>query len=172
LSNMAASASGGTYRIAANDTGNLLNKARTYGPSSEGEMVIMEVAGDGEGKGIPVIDPDDSDTITIEGTTDENGEEVTPTDDTEVQAIKAVPQDHQSWTNSVRYSTDSFTFGLDDARLEYGNLYKSDTTVDTSNYGHLAASAKWKPTAHWEYQLSARSDWYYQTGDPDVNELK
>ena len=171
-SNTAVLASGAIHRVAANGSETLLNEAPAQAPSSEEGMVIIEAADTGEGEVIPMIDPDDSDTITIEGTTIDTGEEITPTDNTGRVAIEAVPQDQQSWKDAFRYSTDRFTFGLDEARLEYGNLYKSNTTVDTSDYGHLAASAKWQPTPRWETQLSARSDWYYQTGDPDVNELK
>ena len=170
-SNTAMPVSGTTHRIATNGTETLLSDALAQAPSTEEEMVIIKAAGSTEGKGILVIDPGDQDTISIEGTTIETDDEITPTNEG-VQAIEAVPQDQQPWKNAFRYSTDRFTFGLDEARLEYGSLYKSDTTVDTSNYGHLVASAKWQPNPRWETQLSPRGDWYYQTGDPDVNEVK
>ena len=76
----------------------------------------------------------------------------------------------RGWTDRLRYGQDDFSIGLDQLRLEYGNLYKSDATADTSNYGHLAISANWKPSSRWETQLSGRLDWYHQTGDPEVDE--
>ena len=96
-SNTAVPVSDATHRIATNGAGTLPNEASAQAPSSEEGMVIIEAADSGEGEVIPMIDPDDSDTITIEGTTIDTGEEITPTDNTGVEAIEAVPQDRQSW---------------------------------------------------------------------------
>ena len=77
-----------------------------------------------------------------------------------------------SWTDHLRYKQDNFSLGVDKAWLEYGNFYGSQSSVDTSNYGHLAVSAEWNPTSAWETRLAARVDWYKETGEPGTNEVE
>jgi hypothetical protein len=92
--------------------------------------------------------------------------------DTEEPEVATGLQDHSSWTDYTRYHNGRFSIGLDKARLEYGNLYQSKSSVNTSNYGHLAISAEWNPDPAWEMRLGGRIDWYDQTGDPTVDEVE
>ncbi len=62
--------------------------------------------------------------------------------------------------------------GIDDARLEYGNLWRSGSEADNTLYGKLAASANWRPEAAWELQLAGRIDGYHQGGGDSVSTLK
>jgi len=80
-------------------------------------------------------------------------------------------QDSPSWTDYTRYENGRFSIGLDKARLEYGNLYQSKSSVNTTNYGHLALSAEWNPDSAWETRFGGRIDWYDQTGSPSVDEV-
>ena len=88
--------------------------------------------------------------------------------DTEDPAVETGLQDSSSWTDYTRYQNGRFSIGLDKARLEYGNLYQSKSSVNTSNYGHLAFSSQWKQNKNWEIRLGGRIDWYDQTGNPQL----
>ena len=94
------------------------------------------------------------------------------TDSVEIQGTETDVQDSSSWTDHTRYHNGRFSIGLDDARLEYGNLYQSKSSVNSSNYGHLALSAEWKPDQAWETRLGVRIDGYNQTGDPSFTDIE
>jgi hypothetical protein len=57
---------------------------------------------------------------------------------------------------------------LDRVWLEAGGFF-GDGRADSSQYGNLAASARWDPAPQWEVQLGARADGYWQTGDLDFS---
>ncbi len=62
---------------------------------------------------------------------------------------------------------------LDKARLEAGELTKSGAPANTSNYLHIAFSARWDSGTAWEARLAGRIDGYYQSGrqSPDRTQL-
>jgi len=88
------------------------------------------------------------------------------------QAADTALPDSGASKEKFRHSQGDFSIGLDKAWLEYGNLYKSQSSANSSNYGHLAFSADWNPDPAWEMRLGARVDWYGQTGEPDFSEAK
>ena len=139
-------------------------------------LVIGELPGEAPPDGDTLIiedgDQEDSDTLIFDEPASDTEEEFIPDTETTLQPGDDAPETRHSWTDRLRYRQDNFSIGLDKARIEYGNLYKSDSTADTSNYGHLAFSANWKQSPRWETQLSGRLDWYHQTGDPQVDEKK
>lgn len=51
-----------------------------------------------------------------------------------------------------------FSFGLDEARIEYGHFTDSDSATDSTMYGHLSAKLNWRPAPSWEVQLAGRVD--------------
>ena len=55
---------------------------------------------------------------------------------------------------------------LDRVWLEAGGFFDGGR-ADSSQYGNAAASLRWEPAPHWEVQLGARVDGYWQTGEPD-----
>lgn len=65
-----------------------------------------------------------------------------------------------------------FSVGLDRLWLEAGGLLDRGQDVDTSNYLHGAASARWEPDPRWELRLGVRLDGYLQTGEPDFSEAE
>lgn len=58
----------------------------------------------------------------------------------------------------------NFEIGLDQARVEYGHVFPSDSEADNTFYGHLSGSATWEPSASWEFQAAARVDGNGQSG--------
>ncbi len=66
-----------------------------------------------------------------------------------------------------------FSAGLDEVQLEAGHLTKSGAEADTSNYLHMAFSARWDSGSAWEARLAGRIDGYYQSGrqSPDRTQL-
>ena len=128
--------------------------------------------------GLLMVAADDSDEILIIDDADST-DDVSPDSDDDTLLLldedepdtTAEPQDSSSWTDYTRYENGRFSIGLDKARLEYGNLYQSKSSVNTSNYGHLALSAEWNPDSAWETRLGGRVDWYDQTGNPSVDEV-
>jgi hypothetical protein len=136
------------------------------------ELLIIEDSLDGEQHGMDGTDDEGAETLIIDEPASEAEEVLLPFSETTLPAETDTAQATGAWTQKLRYRHEDFSIGLDKARLEYGNLYKSDATADSSNYGHLAFSADWQKNPTWEMQLSGRLDWYHQTGDPDFNETE
>jgi len=125
----------------------------------------------------------DDEILIIDDTEADTGEDVLIIEDSETDLIiedetnggldtDITSADSDNWTDKLRYSNGDFSIGLDKARLEYGNLYQSKSSVNTSNYGHLAIAGEWNPDPAWEVQFAGRLDWYDQTGSPDDNDLE
>ena len=150
----------GNHHLTMDDTSETLVIGESPGDSLPDDDTLIIDDGD---------QPDDDSLIIDEATSD--GEELFITEpETGPQPGDDSLEPTGGWTDRLRYRQDDFSIGLDQLRIEYGNLYKSDATADTSNYGHVALSANWKPTSRWETQVSGRLDWYYQSGDPQVDE--
>ena len=126
--------------------------------TADNDILIIDDSSTDSGQEILILDDADADALILDETTS-----VTTTDSTAIEA--SVPTDY------LHYRNGDFSVGLDKARLEYGNLYQSKSSVNTSNYGHLAMSGEWNPDPSWEVQFGARLDWYDQTGSPSVDEL-
>ena len=126
--------------------------------TADNDILIIDDSSTDSGQEILILDDADADTLILDEATS-----VTTTDSTAIEA--SVPTDY------LHYRNGNFSVGLDKARLEYGNLYQSKSSVNTSNYGHLAMSGEWNPAPAWEVQFGARLDWYDQTGSPSVDEL-
>ena len=141
-------------------------------PASD-EVLIIEETPTGNEQDILIIEEDNSGPIIVEQPT--NGSVDDPANDIGIdpqQAEMSSTDSTTSWTDHLRYKQDNFSLGVDKAWLEYGNFYGSQSSVDTSNYGHLALSAEWNPTSAWETRLAARVDWYKETGEPGTNEVE
>lgn len=67
-------------------------------------------------------------------------------------------------------SSDRFTIGLDELRLEAGGLTENDQDVEGSHYAHASASMRWRPSSAWEFRAGARIDGYSQTGSPEFDD--
>jgi len=78
-----------------------------------------------------------------------------------------------AYNDSASLQDTGFSVGLDKVQLEAGHLTKSGAEANTSNYLHMAFSARWDSGAAWEAQLAGRIDGYYQSGrqDPDRTQL-
>lgn len=126
--------------------------------TADNDILIIDDSSTDSGQEILILDDADADTLILDEATS-----VTTTDSTAIEA--SVPTDY------LHYRNGNFSVGLDKARLEYGNLYQSKSSVNTSNYGHLSMAGEWNPDPSWEVQLGARLDWYDQTGSPSVDEL-
>jgi len=78
------------------------------------------------------------------------------------------PGSAQGNTGKTSANAGKFRIGLDNARVEAGALTDSYQQVNSSDYAHLAAGARWRPTEHWTYRISGRIDGYLQTGSPNL----
>ena len=153
--------------------GNPLDPANTQTTSPSGYGTEDE-------KGLLIAATADDDVLIIDDSTTDSGEEILILEDADSDILILDESTSVTTTDStpaeasadyLHYRNGDFSIGLDKARLEYGNLYQSKSSVNTSNYGHLAMSGDWNPTQAWEVQFGARLDWYDQTGSPSVDEL-
>ena len=146
--------------------------ASGQGAGDDQEILIIDETDSGEMQGVEIDYNQDPEIIQTEDSPLDRDEDVILFMDTEEPARVTDLQDNSSWTDYTRYKNGRFSIGLDKARLEYGNLYQSKSSVNTSNYGHLAFSSQWKQNEHWEVRLGGRIDWYDQTGSPSVDEVE
>jgi len=137
---------------------------------SEEELIVEEGSAqdeaaidDGVEQDELLIEDDGGDTIVIEDDAGEisdealDGEELVIDDDL----------DDGSEITEDEVEDEPFTVKVDDLWIEYG--YAGDTNsrgVDLG-YLHVMATANWKPSDSWEFQLSARMDGYSQSGQDD-----
>lgn len=117
---------------------------------------------------ILILDDTDSDTLILD---DADGDTLILDEPSGLATADNTPADTAAPADYLHYRNGDFMVGLDKARLEYGNLYQSKSSVNTSNYGHLSMAGEWNPDPSWELQFGARLDWYDQTGSPSVDEL-
>ena len=155
------------------DGNNLLIAAAPFAePVPDGDVLIIDDTHAGNEQDILIIEEGESGLIILDEPTDGALEEPAADIWRDQQATDMASVDSATWTDHLRFSQDNFTAGLDKAWLEYGNFYRSQSSPDSSNYGHLALSAEWNPDPAWEVRLGGRVDGYRQTGDPDFNEVK
>ncbi|MFC1602334.1 hypothetical protein ACFL3U_02075 [Pseudomonadota bacterium] len=78
-----------------------------------------------------------------------------------------------TYSDNVALQAANFSMGIDETQIEAGHLIKSGAEADTSNYLHMAFSARWDSGSAWEAQLAGRVDGYYQSGkqNPDRTQL-
>jgi hypothetical protein len=114
------------------------------------ELVIEE--GGPQGEGEISIDMDEP------GTMDDTGEEL----------IVDAPEEEAAPTAAAKGGLE---IALGRAQLEFAPLLKSGESVDSTNYGHISASATWDSGAAWEMRLAGRVDGYSQTGKPTWDEV-
>ena len=146
--------------------------AQLEDPAPNGEVLIVDETPAGGEQEILIIEEAGPGPIILDEPTIEIIEEPAEDITTKKQAADMSSTDPATQEVKFRHSQSDFSIGLDKAWLEYGNLYRSQSTADSSNYGHLSLSADWNPNPAWEMRLGARIDWYGQTGDLDFNEVK
>ncbi len=115
-----------------------------------------------------VIEDDGSDTIIIEGEADDIADEAM---DGEELVIDDEMEDGSEITEDEE-ETEPFTAKVDDLWVEYGYLGDSNSRAVDLGYLHAKATANWKPSDSWEFQLSARVDGYTQSGRDDWDKAK
>jgi hypothetical protein len=121
-----------------------------------------------------VIDDDGGDTIIIEddaeGISDEDmeGEELVIDDDLDADSEMA----EDSEITEDDEATEPFTAKVDDLWIEYGYLGDENSRGVDLGYLHVMATANWKPSDSWEFQLSARLDGHSQSGRDDWDRVK
>jgi len=138
---------------------------------SDDETLIIEDTENSTNQGMEGIDQGESDTIIIGEPPSETDEEYRSYTETSPYPGDDMSETRGTWSDKLVYRHNDFSIGLDKARLEYGNLYQSKSSVNTSNYGNLEFSSQWKQNKHWEVRLGGRIDWYDQTGTPSVDEV-
>jgi hypothetical protein len=136
----------------------LIAEAPSTNQATDSEILIIDDTAADTGEDMLIIEEGETDLIIEDETHDGL--------DTEITSAAS-----GGWTDQLHYNKGNFSIGLDKARLEYGNLYQSKSSVNTSNYGHLALSGEWNPDPAWELQFAGRLDWYDQTGSPSVDEI-
>ncbi|MCP4125595.1 MAG: hypothetical protein GY753_00865, partial [Gammaproteobacteria bacterium] len=151
------------------------------------ELVIEEESGQGElviEEGVEtdelIIEDDGGDTIVI----DEGGEGGVPDDglegdelviDDAMEGDELVIDDAADDGSEIiedEVETEPFTFKVDELWVEYGYLGDSNSRAVDLGYLHAQATANWKPSDTWEFQLSARVDGYSQSGRDDWDKAK
>jgi hypothetical protein len=138
-----------------NDRGLLIAEAPA---TTDDDILIIDDTAADPGQDILILEDADPDPLIMDESTTVSTTDITSTDTS-------------ASTDYLHYRKGDFSIGLDKARLEYGNLYQSKSSVNTSNYGHLAMSGEWNPDPAWEIRFGGRLDWYDQTGSPSVDEL-
>ena len=139
---------------------------------ADSDVLIIEEAPAGGGQDILIIEEGGSSPIIIDQPATEIIEQPAADTSTGKQVADIPLTDSAPQTEKFRHREGDFSIGLDRAWLEYGNFYRSQSSADSSSYGHLALSADWNPEPAWEMRLGARVDWYGQTGKADFNEVK
>lgn len=85
---------------------------------------------------------------------------------------EALPSYQSALDSSSSDQAMGFRAKVDQLWVEAGQLTDRSQGVDGSYYVNGAASARWRPSQHWEYRVAARVDGYLQTGTPNYSDGK
>jgi len=139
-----------------------------------GEEINAEISEGSDAQELIIEDDDllieeDVDSIAIDIGDDAATDEILMEED----GAMAVEDTDVAYSDNVSLQAANFSIGLDEARVEAGHLIKSGAEANTSNYLHMAFSARWDAGSAWEAQLAGRVDGYYQSGrqNPDRTQL-
>jgi len=71
-----------------------------------------------------------------------------------------------------RAEAETATFKIDEVWAEYASIPDANSHASGQVYVHAKATANWRPSSQWEFQLSGRVDGYEQFGSPELDDAR